>query len=298
MRAGILIVCALVAAGCAKTYEEQGTFGCAEDHSCPEGWSCALLNGDGRCVPEEQCDPLDTSSCSGVTSEGHPRTRCTVMMTNPGLARAECVEQYGAAVEGTDCLMRFALNYSTTPIDFPLEDRFCADGTICHAYTLDNGQATALSEPTLSGKCRRLCGQDSECGAGQRCLDAFGKLMTSVTVNVTPRPGVCYPTCTLMPSGAGDCGVGEECQVSFDVAASTGMGVCLTPRAGGDGKVGDYCNTSYAPCGPGNSCLPNGGSFACQKLCRLSAGAAPCGTGKTCKATTLVLPDADLGFCG
>lgn len=288
---------AVLLAGCAQTWQELGAFNCPEDHSCPEGLACVLLNGNEECVPKASCDLFTKSSCQGITSDGHPRARCTLMTTNPGLVETQCVEQYGSSPEGTACAILYSQNpglgsFGVVNTDFPVEDRFCDNGSLCYGYAMSR---PPVSGATTAGICRRYCKLDGDCASGQRCLDGFNGAVTTATLSVSPRPGVCYPACTLLPKGASDCGSGEQCTIALTTAPNTGMGLCQTPN--NNAAAGAQCGAAY-PCALGSSCLPVGNTFQCQKMCRISAGAVPCGAGKTCKASTITLSDADIGFCG
>jgi hypothetical protein len=279
-------------ASCGQTYQEIGLFNCPEDHSCPEGMACVLLNGTEQCVQKHSCDLFTPASCQGATGGQYTLTRCALMMTNPALVEAQCVEQYGAAPEGTACQQLYAQNQGIgggiTSTDFPVEDRFCANGSICHSFSMQRSYVGVTN-----GNCRRFCKADGDCASAQRCLDAFSPAVTAATVSISPRPGVCYPSCTLMSAASG-CANGEQCTIGLDVAASSGFGLCQTP---GNATTDQTCGGSVT-CAAGLACIPVGSTFQCQKLCRISGPGTQCLAGKSCKATGLVLPDADVGVCG
>lgn len=297
MRTLLLAVAIAAGLSCGKTYQELGTFACAQDHDCPDALTCILINGSGSCLQSLTCDPLATASCPGAADQESSRTRCTVMRTRTGLVESQCVHQYGKLPLNSGCQLLFAKNVgggsSGGASDaFPLEDRSCANGTICHNLSM-SGPTTSGS--IASGFCRPFCKSDTDCAGGQRCLDAFDKRVTTATVEVSPRLGVCYPTCTILPASGSvsGCSVGEECALAANLAANTGLGVCQAP---GFVTTNNSCD-SQQTCMAGLACKPTGANFLCEKLCRVSQGSTPCKAGQTCVQSALALPDPDIGFC-
>jgi hypothetical protein len=206
-----LVLLAMLLAGCAKTYAELAPFDCPEDHLCPDPFVCVLVNGTGECRDHQPCT-LGGNQCSDPD-----RQRCTLMKTAARTVKAECTVQYGTGAEGTECSVLLYTRGTSFAVgqglgdQFPGEDRFCANGLICH-----NLPMLPAASGVTSGKCRRFCKADADCGSASiRCLDAFGKTVTDATVALPDKTGVCYPACTLL--GTGECTAGTACQVAIDV---------------------------------------------------------------------------------
>ncbi len=298
-----LFICCLVAVAslaCGRTYQDLGTFPCAQTNFCPDPMVCLKVNDSPLCVPPLTCSPTAaTTGCvPGNTQDINSRARCTVMQTGPGLVETQCVHESAPVLgEGSPCQLQFPTGNGLSGSAFPINGDNCADGTICH--NLEMGHAsTSLGVASKDGVCRKFCETDNDCTGGARCFDAFNTLVTTtaVTVQISPRLGVCLATCTpLHPSDNGGCGASEECNVGSDIAANTGMGICQPP--GRNAAEGAYCDASLV-CNAGMSCVTTGlGTAVCEKMCRLTDASSPCGSGKTCIRSQLVLPDADIGFC-
>lgn len=297
MRALFLAVASVMLFACGQTYQQLGTFTCTQDHFCPDTLVCVLINGTGQCLPARPCDLLSSNpsaACpAGTESQDAQRTRCTLLRSSPGVASAQCVHQYGTQPEGNQCQLLFADDPSGggsggLNANFPLEDRTCNAGLVCHNFAMATPLAYAVA---ADGVCRLFCKADTDCGSGQRCLDAFNGNVTTATVSVAPKTGVCVPTCAVLGSPTG-CDVGLACTIADNIAANTGQGLCVAPG----NAVETGCNAKNL-CAAGFACIPDGSFRACKKVCKLSSGNAACVVGETCVASPLVLAEADVGIC-
>lgn len=277
-----LLMLALVL-GCGKTYQELAPFNCTADHLCPDPLVCILENGTGVCREDQPCT-LGGNDCHDTT-----RTRCALMRTGTQKASPQCVVQYAQSREGQDCAILFYASDTFqvgNGLNFPGEDRSCDNGLICHNLPM----LPSVQGQNYPAQCRRFCTSDADCGgsASSRCLDAFGKTVTSFPVATAKRTGVCYPTCTLL--GSGQCTPGTACQVGIDVSLAGGFGVCRVP--GTSSPEGATC-TEATPCVAGFACVPSGTAFACRKLCTATAA---CKSSQTCDTTAFPL-EGGVGLC-
>lgn len=284
----------LLGAACGQTYQELGVFPCPSEHFCPDTLVCVLINGTGQCLPPKTCDLFSSTSCpvSSTDSEEYQRSRCTLLRTSPGVASAQCVHQYGQQGEGSACQLLFAsdsngIGSGTLSANFPLEDRTCNQGLICHSYAM----APTSFGGTGEGVCRQFCKADGDCASGQRCLSAFDSSVTAATVSVSPTTGVCVPTCTVNGTPTG-CGVGLACTIADNIVPNTGQGLCVAPG----NAIGLACNAGNV-CAAGFACIPDGTFRACKKICKVSSGNAACVVGETCRASPLALTEPDVGVC-
>src|SRR2546423_200019 len=104
-----LLICALLSAGCAKTYEDMISAGdeviCPAEALCPGAQVCLTFEGEPRCKSHLACSVLK-QDCASLYSSHHDygnRKRCALMQTGDGQAAGECTQQYGEAGEGNTC---------------------------------------------------------------------------------------------------------------------------------------------------------------------------------------------------
>lgn len=317
MRALLLAAACCAALSCAKTYEDLVASGekvaCPGDHLCPGTDVCVIWQGENFCkhtLPDCSLINQDCSTKYGARADFELRKRCALMQIGTGRVGAQCTEQYADGVEGTQCSVLLAGepgNFSgVLGLTFPSEDRSCRAGLICHSLTMVPSSSTVAS---TDGTCRRFCRDDTDCGnptqtsggGALRCIDAFGKTVTTAAVDTGPdgHLGVCFPTCTLSTTSAGTgCGAGLACQVVMAVNSTTdAFGICRPAPTTSSGDADTMPCSEASPCpSPGWACVPQGTGFGCRKLCTTSP-LGQCKNNQTCNTTAVKIPGNGIGLC-
>jgi len=271
------LVCALLAAGCAKTVADLYPINCTQDGLCPAPYVCI----DNECLTSEPCDPVDATGCSAV----HPR--CTLARTGRASYGGQCTALAGSAAVGGACqVLRSAYEQDNPSGAFPWPDKDCSAGSICYAF-----EVWGISfESSVPGVCRAFCARSGACPSGSKCLDAFGPRYLPGYAGPTKAVGICYPECALLASGS--CAGALECTPGLDIDGASGFGLC---RAVGEfpRDEGTECSMPY-PCAAGHACVPDGGKLVCRKLCK-PGGSPGCTAPKSCNTTLVQLAGA--GVC-
>lgn len=290
----------LLALGCARDLNSLETFPCADDNTCPEGFSCA----NKTCVLVRACDSDDTCA-SETTSEvplvclsgevcvapetcdvvvqncKAPRSKCTLALVDDKVA-PQCVvpETSSSGKVGEAC------TWQKLEADYFGRDS-CAAGLSCSPYY-------SAPESLIAGAaCLKLCRKDLDCPSGAQCAkftDAVGMCAGRCELHGVDCPSdrdckwvgnlrgdaaehyvaACVPQdgtvrggrCT----GAADCAAGYDCWKSGSTTA-TCKRMCDETHACSDG---DQCYSTEK--------APNGGG-----VCGCSLFDTRCGTGRTCR---------------
>ncbi len=197
------------------------------------GGDASMMSGNdlsmtptGDLAGGQMCDPVQQN----CTNPADPK--CGLVVTGTGMMRmvsGQC-EPDGTVARDMMCMLD-----QTTGMDN------CVKGTRCTATGLPMG-----SSPV----CRKFCGADSDCGAGQSCRSSLGF-------------GVCIPSCTPFSN---ECGAGATCAaVQTDVASTMTKPVrFLSCRPTGTTALWDVCATS-TDCGDNAVCARATG--LCTPLC-------------------------------
>ena len=258
---------------------------CLPNGMCPLGnWGLGLDCVDGQCIALYECIPgagvFREVSCP--VPEGDPsRTRCTVVLRG-SRAGAACVAPRGSGTDGSPC--HFTLAAGGPPIP-STEDPDCAPGYLCYAPFY------AAREP---GRCRKFCGDNADCPAGEACIGAFG---------LDPRgTGVCHPRCD--PLGA-PCPEGLACILTskwFFESPVFPPAICGRPgtaqvECSADLYLGSPLHQRFQLCTAGLQCTfdPRDPSkpTSCRLLCRAQS---ECPSGTTCQRQEK-LPCTDYPYC-
>ncbi len=196
--------------------------------------------------------PMSASGCDVVAQDClDPSTKCTVVAiatsSQPVLAAA-CAPIAGDIAVGASC--------SST--DNLVGHDTCKKGAFC----------TPLGGAATDYRCRALCGDDTDCQTGEKC------------VSLDPDDdGVCVKPCTLFASG---CGANLDCSLVYRDVDDQPDAHDLVPlcRPFGTALAGDSCNNDLecaarercdvghtnlclALCDNSNPCVADGG-VSCQ----------------------------------
>ncbi len=273
MKRAFLIALAVASFACGKSLAQLGTFECARDGSCPDGYQCARqVGGPDVCVVSFPCD-LTNANNNSPHGPQCPGGRCTVLTTpDAGLisACAPTIEQplqKGASctlphvVGGIDQCKRGLLCYSPSreAVDggcqqFCIDDSGCADEEFCAALYAAAGFNLPAESPggsgttTLFGLCVPRCSPlgPNTCGSGTNC-EPMGELK-----NQSPPPnGMTCQQYDTADGSEGDPGT---------TAQSCNQSLSLFCAIGADG--GNACRT---PCTDNAQCEGNDPSILCDK---------------------------------
>ena len=230
----------------------DGTPGCSAFECTGSATSCSSLD-EVTCRTVPGCNVVGEAPVDLGTADGGPADMgADDMFVNECAPRsgnchpyfdADCDCGYSTSDVSWACGRAGGATVGSSCTDFGQ----CAGGLICH-----RGQTGD------TGRCRRRCEADDECGTGERCAHV-GDLSSA------PCSGYCLPTAQCSVESQ-DCPVDRGCYVSID-GSGTEYQFC---HPAGAEEAGGFCSAGNSiSCQPGLLCGPNfiGTSYRCRELC-------------------------------
>ena len=111
----------LLAAGCAKPYQELAPFGCPRTHLCPDGYACV----SGLCDVAQPCNAGDPGQCT----QSAGRSRCTLVAVSETTFAGECVHTFGD-FSGVGCQLTYTAWQQDTNSQVAI-GQFFGDDRLC-----------------------------------------------------------------------------------------------------------------------------------------------------------------------
>jgi hypothetical protein len=271
---GLLVATGLTA-GCFNLKDVQsGGLKCAPDRSCPDGFSCNLL--DKLCYRNGIGGP---SACTAAEAQAPfgPFAACTApTSTSPGdlcdpVCQSGCPCNQRCQLLG-DQLGHYSFACETPPTGTPLDNFQPCDpnSDLCKP-----GLRCLPPPPGSTGcvaQCYRYCRQNSDCPLNSLCalsIDIVGQ--NSIPI-CTPPEIACNPALQTAAPACSSSLTGSACYAfSKELPDQTMCDCAGTIAAGAD------C-TDLHSCMAGYECV----SGKCQKVCLLQTGGLACAVGQTC----------------
>ena len=167
-----------------------------------------------------------------------------------------------------------------------MESSTCATDTACAAGYVCVGDGT-------NDACAKYCAHDSDCTSPRgKCVEQLTNGSGSAIAGATICSSDCDPTAATNAT----CPTGWSCDLFTSMFMGTNYDIVDCRKAGTAGQ-GAACSATVA-CAAGFTCVNNGTTTTCAKICPLPAGTG-CPTGKTCTgfATAFTVAGQQYGAC-